>query len=175
MKTNYESEIRNRGHKGRGRENHPFPAGVNMTVCLGIEQVTQHCKVLDTEAFEIVINPNFLRRNPEVKLLSVQRPYALHCDFGSGLFSVPLDLSGPKESGLRYVNPSYRTEKYQLVLPVLENGVAVLHVDLNEGRVQLFASKQQDMMQLYCSQYLKSASTADRWGCAMLPPVLRTL
>ena len=35
-------------------------------------------------------------------MLSLQRPYSLHCDFGSGLFSVPLELSGRKESGLRY-------------------------------------------------------------------------
>ena len=48
-----------------------------MTVFLGDEQVTQHCKVLDTDAFGIVIGTDFLRRNPKVKLLSFQRPYAL--------------------------------------------------------------------------------------------------
>ena len=94
---------------------------VDLTVCLGVEQVTQHCKVLDTDAFDIVIGTDFLRRNPQVKLLSLQRPYALHCNFGSGLFSVALELSGRKESGLRYVYRSHRTEKFQLVRPVLEN------------------------------------------------------
>ena len=84
--------------------------GVDATVCLGDEQVTQQCKVLDTDALDIVVGTDFLRRNPQVKLLSLQRPYALHCDFGSGLFSVPLELSGQKQSGLRYVNRSYRTE-----------------------------------------------------------------
>ena len=29
-------------------------------------------------------------------------PFGVHCDFGDGLFSVPLGLSGRKESGLRY-------------------------------------------------------------------------
>ena len=72
-----------------------------MTVCPGEEQVTQHCEVLDTTAFDIIIGTDFLRRNFQVKMVSLQRPYALHCDFGSGLFSVPLELSGPKESGLR--------------------------------------------------------------------------
>ena len=91
--------------------------GVDVTVCLGDEQVTQHCKVLDTDAFDTVIGTDFLRRNPQVKLLSLQRPYALHCDFGSGLFSVPMELSGRKESGLRYVNRSFGTENYQLVRP----------------------------------------------------------
>ena len=68
--------------------------GVEVTVCLGDEQVTQHCKVLDSDAFDIVIGIDFLHRNPKVTLLSFQRPYALHCDFGSGLFSVPQELSG---------------------------------------------------------------------------------
>ena len=68
-----------------------------------------------------------------------------------------LELSGQKESGLRYVNRSYRTENYQLVWPVLENGLAALQVDLNEVQVELFASKEQHMMQLYCSRYLNNA------------------
>ena len=65
-----------------------------MTICLGDETVTQHCRVLDTDAFDIVIGTDFLRRNPHLKLLSLQRPYSLHCDFGSGLLFVPLELSG---------------------------------------------------------------------------------
>ena len=61
--------------------------GVDVTICLGDETVTQHCRVLDTDAFDIVIGTDFLRRNPQVKMLPLQRPYSLHCDFGSGLFS----------------------------------------------------------------------------------------
>ena len=80
--------------------------GVDVTVCQGEEQVTQHCKVLNTDAFDIVIGTDCLRQNPQGKLLSLQRPYALHCGFGSGLFSVPLELSGRKECGLHYVNRS---------------------------------------------------------------------
>ena len=61
--------------------------GVDVTICVGDETVTQHCRVLDTDALDIVIGTDFLRRNPQVKMLSLQRPYSLHCDFGSGLFS----------------------------------------------------------------------------------------
>ena len=93
--------------------------GLDVTVCLGDEEMTQHCKVLHTDAFDIAIGTNFPSRNPQVKLLSLRRPYALHCAFGSGLFCVPLELSGQKGSGLRYVNRSYRNEIYQLVQPVL--------------------------------------------------------
>ena len=86
---------------GDGRTMHSL-GGVDVTICLGDETVTQHCRVLNTDAFDILIGTDFLRRNPPVKMLSLQRPYSLHCDFGSGLFSVPLELSGRKESGLCY-------------------------------------------------------------------------
>ena len=76
---------------GDGRTIHSL-GRVNVSVCLGHKNVTQHCRALDTDAFEIVIGTDFLRRNPQVKMLSLQGPYSLHCDFGSGLFSVPLEL-----------------------------------------------------------------------------------
>ena len=91
-------------------------------------------------------------------MLSLQRPYSLHCDFGSGLFSVPLELSGRKESRLRYSSKAnYRTENYQLARHLLEDGVEALQVNLDEIQVELFASQQQHIMQLYCSKYLNNA------------------
>ena len=78
---------------GDGRTIHSL-GGVDVTICLGDENVTQHCRVLDTDAFDIVIGTDFLRKNPQVKMLSLRHPYSLHCDFGSGVFSVPLELSG---------------------------------------------------------------------------------
>ena len=57
---------------GDGRTIHFF-GGVDVTICLGDETVTQHCRVLDTDAFDIVIGTDFLRRNPQVKMLSLQR------------------------------------------------------------------------------------------------------
>ena len=55
---------------GDGRTIHSL-GGVHVTVCLGDETVTQHCKVLDTDALDIVIGTDFLRRNLQVKLLSL--------------------------------------------------------------------------------------------------------
>ena len=83
---------------------------VDVTPCLGDEEVTQHFKVLDIDGFDIVIRTDVLGRNAQVKLLSLQCPYALHHDLGNGLFYVPLELSGQKECGLRYWNGSHRTE-----------------------------------------------------------------
>ena len=132
--------------------------GVDVTICLGAETVTQQRSVLDTDAFDIIIGTDFLRRNPQVEILSLQRPYSPHCDFGSGLFPVPLELSGRRESGLRYTaKTNYRTENYQLARHVLENGLAALQVTLDEFQVELFASQQQHIMQLYCSKHLNNA------------------
>ena len=54
------------------------------------------------------------------------------------------------------MNGSYRTENYHLMPAVLEHGLAALQVDLNELQVEVFASKEQHMMQLYCSRYLNN-------------------
>ena len=125
---------------------------------LGDKTVTQHCRVLDTDAFDILIHTDFLRRNPKVKKPSPQCPYSLDCNFGSGLFSVPLELSVRKESGLRYASKTnYGTENYQLARHVLENGLASLLVSLDEIQVELFASQQQHIMQLYCPKQLNNA------------------
>ena len=48
---------------GDGRTIHSL-GGVDVTVCLGHEEVMQHCKVLDTDAFDSVIGTDFLRFNP---------------------------------------------------------------------------------------------------------------
>ena len=142
---------------GDGRTIHSL-GGVDVTICRGDETLTQHCRVLDTDAFDIVIGTYFLRRNPQVKMLSLQRPYSLHCGIGSGLFSVPLELSGRKESWLRYASKTNnRTENYQLARHFLENGLAVLQVTLDEIQVELYASQQQHIMQLYCSKHLNNA------------------
>ena len=54
------------------------------------------------------------------------------------------------------MNRSYRAENYQLVRPVWDNRLAALQVDVKEVPVELFASKEQHMMQLDCSQYLNN-------------------
>ena len=133
---------------GDGRTVHSL-GRVDVTVCLGDKTVTQHCRVLDTDGFDIIIGTDFLPRNPQVKMLSPQRPYSLQCDFGSGHFSVSLELSAQKESQLRYAAKNkYRTENYELVRQVLGNELAALQVSLDEIQVGLFASQQQHIMQL---------------------------
>ena len=151
---------------GDGRPIHSL-GGVDVTICLGDDTVTQHCRVLDTDASDIVIATDFLPRNLLVKILSLQRPCSLHCDFDSGLFSVPLGLPGRKECGLRYAaKTNYRTKNYTLARHVLENGLVALQVSLDEMQVELFASQQQHIMELYCSKHLitLSISSGRQWA-----------
>ena len=61
--------------------------GVNMTECLGDEDLTKLCKVRDTDAVTMSLAQIFMRRNPQAGLLSLQRPYALHCDFSTPMIS----------------------------------------------------------------------------------------
>ena len=140
-----------------GRSTHSL-GRADVSICLGNESVMQHCSVLDTHAFDIVIGTDFLRKNPQVKMLSLQHPYALHSDFGSGHFSVPLELSGQKESGMCYAaRTNYRTENYQLARHVVENGLAALQVSLNDIQAELLPSQHQHFMQLFCSNHLDNA------------------
>ena len=142
---------------GDGRTIHSL-GSLDVSICLGDESVLQHCRVLDTDAFDIVIGSDFLRKDFRVKVLSLQRPYALHCEFSLGLFSVLLELSGQKESGLRYAAwTNYRTKNYQLARHILENGLAALQVSLDNIQVELFASEHQHFMQLFCSKHLNNA------------------
>ena len=55
---------------GDGRTIHSL-GGVDVTICPGDETVTQHYRVLDTSAFDIVIGTDFLRRNTQVKIPSL--------------------------------------------------------------------------------------------------------
>ena len=48
---------------GDGRTIHSLQV-VDVTICLGDETVTQHCRVLDTDAFDIVIGTSSYEETP---------------------------------------------------------------------------------------------------------------
>ena len=47
---------------------------VKVTACLGDEEVTQHCKLLDTDAFDIVIGTDFVCCDPEWSCCPYKEP-----------------------------------------------------------------------------------------------------
>ena len=52
-----------------------------VTICLGDEQVSEHCRVLDTDAFDIVIGTDFLRSNSRVTLFLCPSVRLWQCPF----------------------------------------------------------------------------------------------
>ena len=90
-------------------------------MCPGNEAVTLHYTCLTQTPLTSSLAQISYAINPRVNLLSLQRPSAVHCDLGGANFSVPPELSGPEESGMRYLNWSYQAENYQLVPSVLQN------------------------------------------------------
>ena len=48
---------------GDGRTIHSLGSG-DVTICLGDKTVTQHCRVFDTDAFDIVIAPTSYEETP---------------------------------------------------------------------------------------------------------------
>ena len=115
---------------GDGRTIHSLGKG-DVTICLGDKTVTKHCRVFDTDAFDIVIGTDFLRRNPQGKNAVSPAPLFSALQPWQWAASVPLELSRQKDSGLRYASKTnYRTENYQFARHVLENGLAALQVTL---------------------------------------------
>ena len=109
---------------GDGRTIHSL-GGVDVTICLGDETVTQHCRVRDTDD-DIVIGTDFLRRNHQetAPLFFALRlwQWALLRTFGA---------VRTKRVWAAYASQTnYRTENYQLARHFLENGLAALQVNL---------------------------------------------
>ena len=72
-------------------------------------------------------------------------------------FSLSLLSCEDKKNPVYATGTGLRTENYQLVRPVLAKGLAALQVDWNELQVELLASTEEHMMQLYCLRYHNNA------------------
>ena len=91
--------------------------------------------------------------------LTLQAPYVLQVDHGDGWESVPLEQSEHTSSYLRVCKrePSTmmvasRTEDYQLLGDVLDQGLREFGYSREELNVELFASDKQHVLDLYCSK-----------------------
>ena len=115
--------------------------------------------VLDTEAFDFVLGTDFSVQHSQIQSLTLQAPYLLYVDHGSGRESIPLQQSEHTWSYLRVSReePSYmmaasKTEDYQLLGEVLDQGLKELGYSREDLSVELFASDKQHFLDLYCSK-----------------------
>ena len=126
---------------------------------LGSRTIAHRYNLMDTEAFDFVLGTDFFVPHSQIQSLTVQEPYLLYVDHGSGRESVPLEQSEHSSSYLRVLKeePSNmmaasETEDYQLLREVLDQGLQELGYSREDLSVELFASDKQHVLDLYCSK-----------------------
>ena len=68
---------------------------------MGSRTIAHRFYVMDTEAFDFVLGTDFFVQHSQIQSLTVQAPYLLYVDHGSGRESVPLEQSEHTSSYLR--------------------------------------------------------------------------
>ena len=128
-------------------------------VPMGSRSIAHRFYVMDTEAFDFVLGTDFLVEHSQIPLLTLQAPYVLQVDHGNGWESVPLEQSEHTLSYLRVCQrePSTmmvasKTEDYELLGDVLDQGLKELGHSREDPNVELFASDKQHVLDLYCSK-----------------------
>ena len=128
-------------------------------VPMGSRSISHRFCVMDTEAFDFVLGTDFFVEHSQILYLTLQAPYVLQVDHGDGSESVPLDQSEHTSSHLRVCKrqPSTmmvasKTEDYQLLGDVLDQGLKELGYSREDLNVELFASDKQHVLDLYCSK-----------------------
>ena len=114
---------------------------------------------MDTEAFDFVLETDYFVQHSQIPSLTLQAPYLLYVDHSSGRESVPLEQSEHTSSYLRVskeepwnMMAASKTEDYQLLGEVLDQGLKELGYSREDLRVELFASDKQHVLDLYCSK-----------------------
>ena len=127
-------------------------------VPMGPRCIAHRFYVMDTEAFDFVLGTDFFVDHSQILSLTLQAPYVLQLDHGDGWESVPLEQSEHTSSYLRVCKkePSTmmvasKTEDYQLLGNVLDQGLKELGYTREDMNVDLFASDKQHVLDLYCS------------------------
>ena len=112
-----------------------------------------------TECTYLPIYSDFFVQHSQIQSLTLQAPYLLYVDQGNGRECVPLEQSEYTSSYLRVskeqpsnMMASYRTEDYQLLGEVLDQGLKVLGYSREDLGVELFASHKQHVLNFYCSK-----------------------
>ena len=115
--------------------------------------------VMDTEAFSFVLGSDFFVQHTQIQSLTLQAPYLLYVNHGDGRESVPLEQSEHTSSYLMVskeepsnMMAASKTEDYQLLREVVDQGLKELGYSREERNVELFASDKQHVLDLYCSK-----------------------
>ena len=126
---------------------------------LGFRSIAHRSYVMDTEAFEFVLGTEFFPKHPRILSLTLQAPYVPHVDRGDGRESVPLKQSEHTSSYLEVCNressamlEGSKTEDYQLLREVVDQGPRELGYSGEDLNVELVASDKQHVLDLCSSK-----------------------
>ena len=126
---------------------------------MGSRTIAHRFYVTGTEAFDFVLGTNLFVQHTQIQSLTLQAPYLLYVDHGDGRESVPLEQLEHTSSYLRVSKeePSHmmatsKTEDYQLLREVLDQGLKELGYSREDLSVELFASDKQHFLDLFCSK-----------------------
>ena len=130
-----------------------------VSVPMGSRRIVHQFYMMDTEAFDFVLGTNFFVEHSQTLSLTLQGPYVLQVDHGDGGESVPLEQSDLTSSYLRVwkkepyaMKAASKTEDYQLLGDVLDQGLKELRYSREDLNVELFASDKQHVLDLYFSK-----------------------
>ena len=128
-------------------------------VPMGSRSIAHRFHVMETEAFDFVLGTDFFIEHSGILSLTLQAPYVLQGDHGHGWEYVPLEQSEHTSSYLRVrkrepstVMVASKTEDYQPLGDVLDQGLKELGYSPEDLNVELFASDKQHVPDLYCSK-----------------------
>ena len=126
---------------------------------MGSRTIAHRFSVMDTDAFNFVLGTDFFVQHSQIQPLTLQAPYLLYVDHDSGRESVPLEQSEHTSSYPRVskeepsnMMAASKTEDYQLLGEVLDQGLKELGYSREDLSVELFASDKQHVLDLYCSK-----------------------
>ena len=131
----------------------------NVEVPMGSRSIAHRFYVMDTEAFDFVLGIDFFVQHTQTKSLTLKAPYLPYVDHGDGRESVPLEQAEHTSSYLRVskeepsnMMAASKTEDYQLLREVLDQGLKELGYFREDLSVELFASDKHHFLDLYCSK-----------------------
>ena len=126
---------------------------------MGSPTIAHRFYVMNIEAFDFVLGTDFFVQHSQIQSLTLQAPYLLYVDHGNGEESVPLEQSEYTSSYPRVskeepsnMMAASKTEDYQLMGEVLDQGLKELGYSREDLSVELFASDKQHVLDLYCSK-----------------------
>ena len=130
-----------------------------MEVPMGSRTIAHRFYVIDTEAFDFVLGTDLFVQHSWIQSRTLQALSLLYVDHGNGRDVLPLEQSEHTSSYLRVLNeePSNmmaasKTEDYQLLGEVLDQGLQEFGYSRKNLSVELFASDKQHVLDLYCSE-----------------------